>query len=81
MPLNLKDCFEDAEEQNRIAGLWKQVDIKYTEFKQSQLAQAPVSMFEEGAAAADRASVSGKRDYGDESGGTGPAHMHVRRRF
>ena len=80
MPLNLEDCFEVAEEQNRIAELWKQVDIKHTEYKQSQLAQASVSMFEEGAAAANPASVLGKRGYDDGSGGAGPAR-NARRRF
>ena len=75
LPLNLEDCFEVAEEQNRIAELWKQVDIKYTEFKQSQLAQASISIFEGVAAATDRASVPGKKGYDDGSGGSGPAPM------
>jgi ankyrin repeat protein len=62
---------ENAEEQERIADLWNQVDIKYTEYKQGQLAQAQVSMFAEGAAAAD--SESGPATRASKRGNDGAA--------
>ena len=78
-PLSLADCFKSDHEQERITKLWNQVGIKYTEYKQRQSSLAQVSMFEGGAAAAGPASISGKRDCEDGSGGAGPARQRVRR--